>query len=223
MCSSDLTEAVSLLSTPGVTFMDTTAALDIGAYQTFATGSGDLTNGLYDPTPAKLYAHASLRAAAETQQGSSALDKRFLAKVDTVKPRPYGSHSSTWGFTRYVSPTAPVPIIRNEELILLRAEANLGLNNLTEAATYINFTRRTAGGLAPIVNLAAQSKDSVLTVLLKEKRYSLLFEGGHSWIDMRHYGRLAQLPNQAGDNIYTLMPVPLDECLPRPSGSRGCP
>ena len=222
-CAACFTEAVSLLSTPGTTFMDTTAALDLGVYHTFGTGSGDLTNGLFDPTPAKLYAHASLRAAAETQQGSSALDKRFLAKVDTVKPRPYGSHSSTWGFTRYGSPTAPVPIIRNEELILLRGEANLGLNNLVEAATYINFIRRTAGGLAPILNLAAQSSDSVLTVLLKEKRYSLLFEGGHSWIDMRHYGRLGQLPNQAGDNIYTLMPVPLDECLPRPAGSRGCP
>jgi len=222
-CAACFTEAVSLLGTAGTTFMDTTAGLDVGVYHTFATGSGDLTNGLFDPTPAKLYAHPSLRDSAETQASSSALDKRFLAKVDPVTLRVYGRHSSSWGFTRYASPVAPVPIIRNEELILLLAEANLGLNNLTEAAKYTNFIRRTSGGLAPILNLDLQSKDSVLSVLLKQKRYSLLFEGGHHWIDMRHYGRINSLPNQTGDNIHLLMPVPLDECLPRPSGSRGCP
>jgi len=222
-CAACYTEAVTLLSTPGATFMDTTAALDVGVYHTFATGSGDLTNGLYDPTPAKLYAHPSLRDSAETQSGSSALDRRFLAKVDAVTLRVYGRHSSSWGFVRYATPVSPVPIIRNEELILLRAEASLGSNNLSDAASYINFIRRVSGGLAVIANLATQTKDSVLTVLLKEKRYSLLFEGGHHWIDMRHYGRLANLPNQTGDNIYLLMPVPLDECLPRASGTRGCP
>jgi len=222
-CAACYTDAVTLLSTAGVTFLDTTAALDVGAYHTFATGSGDLTNGLFDPTPAKLYAHPSLRDSAETQASASALDRRFLAKVDPVTLRVYGRHSSSWGFTRYASPVAPVPILRNEELILLLAEANLGLNNLTEAAKYINFIRRTSGGLTVIANLDLQTSDSVLSVLLKEKRYSLLFEGGHHWLDMRHHGRLNTMPNQTGDNIYLLMPVPLDECLPRPAGSRGCP
>ena len=27
----------------------------------------------------------------------------------------------------------------------------------------------------------------------------------------------------AGDQMYTLMPVPIDECLPRARPSRGCP
>ena len=33
-----------------------------------------------------------------------------------------------------------------------------------------------------------------VTALLRERRYSLLFEGGHRWIDYRRFGRLSQLP-----------------------------
>jgi hypothetical protein len=41
----------------------------------------------------------------------------------------------------YTSSTAPVPIIRNEELILIYAEANIQANNLTDAVTAINKIR----------------------------------------------------------------------------------
>ena len=227
-------DAINLLADGGATFIDTMPGFDlnIGVFHTFGTTSGDITNGLFDPTPAKLYAHASLLTDAETQNLSTALDRRYLAKVKSVTLRSYVGHASSLGFIRYGSNVAPLPIIRNEELILLRAEANLAEGNFVEAAGDINFIRVNSGGLAPILNLAVQTPDSILTVLLKEKRYSLLFEGGHRWLDARHYGRLGieaipgphPLPiDIAGDQIYLLMPVPLDECLPRPAGSRGCP
>ncbi len=228
-------DAINLLADGGETFLDTMPGfdLDVGVFHTFGTTSGDITNGLFDPTPAKLYAHPSLLTDAELQNGSlTALDRRYLAKVRSVTFRSYVGHGSSLGFIRYASNVAPLPIIRNEELILLRAEANLAENNVVAATGDINFIRVNSGGLAPILNLAVQTPDSILTVLLKEKRYSLLFEGGHRWLDARHYGRLGieavpgpyPLPiDIPGDQIYLLMPVPLDECLPRPAGSRGCP
>ena len=30
--------------------------------------------------------------------------------------------------------------------------------------------------------------------LLKQRLYSLMYEGGHRWVDMRRYGRLGQIP-----------------------------
>ncbi|NIM60897.1 MAG: RagB/SusD family nutrient uptake outer membrane protein, partial [Acidobacteria bacterium] len=84
----------------------------------------------------------------------------------------------------------PIPIIRNEELILLRAEINIGMNLISDAADDINFIRVNSGGLDPRTNLDATN---ILDELLKQRRYSLLFEGGHRWIDMRRYGRLDDL------------------------------
>jgi len=57
--------------------------------------------------------------------------------------------------------------------------------------------------------------------------YSLLFEGGHRWIDARRYGRLYPistwwpgLPNElVTDNVFKVMPIPTDECNARGLGS----
>jgi len=61
---------------------------------------------------------------------------------------------------------------------------------------------------------------SLLTELLYNKRYSLLYEGGHSWIDFRRYGRLAALatnerPGPPPDVIFTSLPIPTAEVQPR--------
>jgi hypothetical protein len=226
-CATCYTDALTLL-TNGSTFIDTTPgfSLDAGVYHAFGTGSGDLSNGLYDPTPAKLYAHPSLKDSAETQSGSAALDRRYINKVVAVTNRVYDKHSSSYGFTRYGSNVASVPIIRNEELILLRAEANIGVGaaNYATAGQDLNFIRVNSGGLAAKTFTVATPAATMIAELLHQKRYSLLFEGGHSWIDYRHYGKLTtMLPTQVGDQMFTLMPVPLDECLPRTRPSRGCP
>ncbi len=100
-----------------------------------------------------------------------------------------GQLSSHLGWIRYATPSTPIPIIRNEELILLRAEANIGLSNLLPATDDINVVRTVSGKLASIPVLATPT--AALDELLYNKRYSLLYEGGHRWIDMRHYSRLA--------------------------------
>jgi hypothetical protein len=59
---------------------------------------------------------------------------------------------------------------------------------------------------------------------LYNKRYSLLFEGGHRWIDLRRYGRLNTLPKDLPTHhIFSRMPFPRNDCLARnPEPSQGC-
>ncbi len=202
----------------------TVAMLARGAYYDFGSGSGDLLNGLNDPTGSKQRGHPSLKTDVATQP-SGQRDQRFLDKVDSVslKTRPF-NHSSDMAFTIYNSSVASVPIIRNEELILLRAEAELGLGNQTGAAALINYIRANSGRLAPRAGLDAAPPDTVINELLRQRVYSLLFEGGHRWIDARRYHGPQSvaplpsmgLPNQdAGDNVFTVMPIPADECAAR--------
>jgi len=63
----------------------------------------------------------------------------------------------------------------------------------------------------------------VLTVLLYEKRYSLVWEGGFSWLDLRHYNRLLTLSRIATNgHFYNRMPFPTTECTPRSPQPPGC-
>lgn len=186
-------------------FLDTQKPLTLGVYYSFGSGSGDTTNGLTSPN---IYAHPSLVADAD-KKANGDLDDRVTQKIKEVDPRTYQGLTSKYVFTMYSSNSAPVALIRNEELILLRAEANIGLNNIPAAATDINFIRTTSGGLAPRADLDATN---ILDELLKQRRYSLLFEGGHRWIDMRRYGKLSELPvDKPDESVHDKFPIPVAE------------
>lgn len=191
-------------------FVDTLQSLDLGAYIRFGTGSGDATNPLIAP---ENFAHPQLRDSAQLQPGGQP-DRRFLAKTRPRASQTTSDLTSDLGWAVYSSPTSPIPIIRNEELILIRAEANLQLNNLAAALDDINFVRVNSGGLAPLGAFGTQAAG--INALLYERRYSLVFEWGHRWIDMRRYGRLDQLAiDRTGDVVYSTFPVPTDEVLAR--------
>lgn len=193
-------------------FVDTLQPLDLGAYHVFSIGAGDVTNGLNANT-VENFAHPQLRDSAQLQPGGQP-DRRFLTKTRTRQSQTTSDLTSDLGWTRYPGPSSPIPIIRNEELILLRAEANLQQNNLGPALADINFVRVNSGGLAPLGAFADQA--AAINALLYERRYSLVFEWGHRWIDMRRYNRLNQLPiDRPGDVVYSTLPIPTDEVLPR--------
>lgn len=206
----------------GESFIDPAAALDRGVYMDFSAGPGDFANPLaLNPQVGENVGHPSLRTGAQLQPGG-APDQRFLNKLITrTNSASAGTPqllTSDLGWIRYPSPNTPIPIIKNEELILLRAEANIGLNNLGPAVTDLDLVRTTSGGLAPYAGAVDQA--SLLTELLYNKRYSLLFEGGHSWIDYRRYGRLSALatnerPGPPPDVIFTTLPIPTAEVQPR--------
>ena len=108
----------------------------------------------------------------------------------------------------YTSSTDPVPVIRNEELILLYAEANIQNNNFPEGEKALNVIRE-GHNLADYAGPV--TKDDLIDEMLYERRYSLFFEG-HRWIDLRRYGRLNELPlDRTGDDIWTMFPLPVSE------------
>jgi len=203
-------------------FMDTTKSLRLGVYHSYSTQPNDEKNPNFDPV--HLFANPTLISAAQRQGDGVTPDQRVLDKITpATAPPPIDGVTSDQQFTLYSGPDSSMTLIRNEELILLRAEIARAQGDLATAAQYINFIRERAGKLPRITNLAAQTPDSILTELLYEKRYSLMWEGGHSWIDLRHYNRLLTLPRVAtSGHFYTRMPFPTNECTPRSPQPPGC-
>jgi hypothetical protein len=142
--------------------------------------------------------------------------------VVRVDPQTLQGITSDLGFTIYDSLSAPIPIIRNEELILLRAEANIGLGDLSAAIADLDLIRTTSGGLPPYAGPI--TAEALLDELLYNRRYSLLWEGGHRWIDLRRYGRLSTLPlDLPSHRRFEKMPFTAEECAARsPPPAAGC-
>src|SRR5699024_4492802 len=109
---------------------------------------------------------------------------------------------------RFDSNTSPFPWIRNEELVLIYAEANAQLDtpNLTEAVKAINDVRNTWG----LSNFNSSDKNAIIDQILYNRQYSLWGEYGQRWIDAKRYDRLDQLPKQGG-KIYHYLGRPNSE------------
>ena len=186
-------------------FLDESEDLDVGVYHVFSSGSNDQGNEMYEAADAdfvKLVVHPSYEADADS------LESRFSSKVVNT-----GDNSTYDGLTSSLMPTIwegsydPIPIIRNEELILLKAE--------------VAITGLTTGGLTEINIVRAwhdlpDAASGGLDQLLYEKRYSLLFEGQRLQ-DMRHYDKLDELPlDRTGLTDANGMPIPDDAVVTFP-------
>jgi len=193
----------SVLTNLAASFIDPAAPLDIGVYHAYSTGNQDVTNGLsQDPASAIQLAHPMVKDSAEVQNLSTLPDRRFLAKVTDRKsatatvPDTFSLAclKSALAWIRYPTPNSAIPLIRNEELFLLRAEANWfgATGSKAQAVSDLNFIRQTSGNLAPTTVTIASTDAAFVNALLHERLYSLLYEG-HRWVDMRRYGRLNQV------------------------------
>jgi len=193
----------SVLTNLAASFIDPAAPLDIGAYHAYSTGNQDVTNSLsQDPASAIQLAHPMVKDSAEVQNLSTLPDRRFLAKVTDRKsatatvPDTFSLAclKSALAWIRYPTPNSAIPMIRNEELFLLRAEANWfgATGSKAQAVSDLNFIRQTSGNLAPTTVTIASTDAAFVNALLHERLYSLLYEG-HRWVDMRRYGRLNQV------------------------------
>lgn len=192
-------------------FIDDAGNLATGVYHDFTTNPNDQTNPVFaDPNAGSgdsWVAHPSFVDDAEA--GDTRIDEKVQLRTSTAQ---LDGLSSDYGLAVYDSQTAPIPIIRNSELILLRAEAYAQRNDpgdLALAVDDLNVIRDEAG-LGPFTST---DQDEVIDEMLNQRRYELFFEG-HRWVDMRRYDRLDDLPiDRPGDNVWVSFPIPESENL----------
>ncbi|MEN6454801.1 MAG: RagB/SusD family nutrient uptake outer membrane protein [Prolixibacteraceae bacterium] len=131
-------------------------------------------------------------------------------------------------------------IIRYADVLLLYAEANIELNNLTEAVKYINMVRQRPSVMMPTVEQVgtitgtpiATDKLELTNFLRKERFRELAFEWGHMYSDMVRWDILAEettaywTANRDGFNNpalssfskdYYLWPIPQAEIVKNPN------
>ncbi|WP_033411834.1 RagB/SusD family nutrient uptake outer membrane protein [Segetibacter koreensis] len=186
-------------------FFDLNKDFYLGVFHVFGTGSGDQLNPVFIPqnqTGEVRVAHPTY--ARDIEAGDDRINKATL-RTTTASLSGLASNRDIWVYT---SSTAPVPIVRNEELILIYAEANIQLNNFSEGIKAINTIRK---GHQLANYTGAQTKAALINEMLKQRRYSLFYEG-HRWIDMRRYDRLGELPvDRQGDDVWKAFPRPFTE------------
>ena len=199
------TEALNLI---GDSFFDLNGDFGNGVFYSYSTSSGDQLNQLF----IGLNATGDIRAAREewineAEPGDTRLSKVSLRDIDDpdVGSATQAGLSSDYDVNLYQSQTDPIPIMRNEELILIYAEANIQQNNLTAAVDALNMIRNTHS-LDDYAGTVDQA--SLINEMLRQRRYSLWFEG-HRWVDLRRYDRLGELPiDRPGDIVHLQFPRP---------------
>jgi len=183
--------------------MDLAGNLDNGPSHFYSLAGNDKVNPMYrvpDQSEA-LVAHPSFIT--DAQAGDNRINKTTIRTSTAV----LDGLSGDFDLTIYSGFEDPIPIIRNEELILMYAEANIGTNN-AEAINAIDIIR-TAHGLSAYAGGTTDAE--LIDELLYNRRYSLIGEA-HRWIDMRRFGRLNQLPlDRVGDDVWEQFPRPAAE------------
>jgi starch-binding outer membrane protein, SusD/RagB family len=191
------------LTALAASFMSLAGNLDNGPSHSYSTAGNDVANPVYRvPGEAEaLIAHPSFIA--DARPG----DTRLAEKTETRTVATSDGLSGTYDVTLYESLDSDIKIIRNEELILLYAEANIGTNN-TAAVNALDVVRNAAG----LGNYAGATDNASLEAeLLYNRRYSLFGEG-HRWIDLRRYNLLNTLPiDRVGDDVWMKFPRPVSE------------
>lgn len=114
--------------------------------------------------------------------------------------------------------TAEIPMIRNAELYLLRAQAEIVAGDLAAATRDVNVVHTVEGGLPPLPTFTtvSQAQDAVLY----EYRYSFILQGPQHLVALRSYGRInaayvsqpgIPTPGASSDALVQVLPIPKAE------------
>lgn len=195
-------EALQLLEG---SFLDLTGNFRKGVYYSFSTAPGDQLSQLFYPPNATgevRIAHPSF--VADATPGDARLAKVSRRTAAATQSGLTGQYD----VAVYTSLTDPAPIIRNEELILIYAEAKIQTNQFGDAVKALDRIR-TGNNIGPYTG--PQTKEALINEMLRQRRYSLYFEG-HRWVDMRRYNKLNELPiDRPGDDVWVSFPIPFAE------------
>ena len=195
--------AGSLTLGPKITFSPTTAS-DVGNPY-FQVPNGEPNNLVTVPT----------NFVTEAEAGDLRLAKVALRTT----PRTLQGITGTYEARVFPSQNASLDIIRNEELILIAAEARANTGDLTGALADINAIRTRAGGLPALTAGSLAGVPQYINEILKQRRYSLFYEG-HRWIDLRRLNRLNPNPAPGQTLPYTAPPYKLFTRLERPAAEK---
>ncbi len=191
-------------------FLDLTGNLKTGPNFIFSTSANDITNGLFhvpNSNGAPFVVFNDVIAAAEA--GDTRIFGSAAKVAARTNARQSGAFNSTHEVVMFASNTSSASIIRNEELVLMYAEASAQTNAFANAKTALDLIRTTYGLTA---YGGALTQNALIDEVLKQRRFSLFFEG-HRWFDMRRYNRLAQITPQGtiSGNTYVVF-----EAMSRP-------
>jgi hypothetical protein len=195
------------------TAVTTPAQLAVSPYNGYSTSAGESVNPLSD---ANIYLNPSVK------------DSIQPGDLRAAKILPAATNSRN-GVTSNIKPlsssptgalTAPIAILKNSELILLRAQAKIETGDLAGATADINVVRTVDGGLPPLAVLT--TKAAAITAVLYEKRYSLLGEGAQRFVDLRAYKFLNATYHQKEvptDPFQSALAIPINEQNARGGGT----
>jgi hypothetical protein len=162
-------------------------ALDpFGVYHTYSAQSGDQTSPL-NQWYTELAPMYDMTNDVDTVNDLRWKNK-FAPNPVALQLPEYNPVADPMEFLPYASVSSPEPIVRAEELALVRAQIRLGLSDFAGAITLINTVHQQAGGFTSPLAIAATYTD-VRDTLLKEQRISTVFEGSADRaISLRMYG-----------------------------------
>ena len=208
----------------------TSANRDNGVYVVYSTATGDVLNNISFATNSNLYVHPLI----DSLPGVT-LDDRYKRKTCAANPRTLVSVTANRRPCTYLANVAAIPIVRNEELVLLRAEAKWYTGDLAGAIADLASVRTasgaTNGGTAATKFAAPATEAEFVSELLLQRTLSL-FQEGHRWPDYRRFGRLAELGTlpqdiAAGFSVAPYSVLPQGECDSRARAGapaeRSCP
>ncbi|PSL46679.1 RagB/SusD domain-containing protein [Chitinophaga niastensis] len=186
-------------------FLDLNGNFNTGIYHTFSTNGGDLANTMFlipNGNGEVRVAHPLFAA------NIGATDDRINKTSLRTSSASQSGLSGNRDVALWPSLNSSISIIRNEELILIYAEAKIQSNALPEAILALNRIR--TGHNLPVY-VGAVTQAALITEMLYQRRYSLFMEG-HRWIDMRRYNMLGTLPiDRANDDVWARYPLPQNE------------
>ena len=180
-----------------------------GAYVTFVSGGTENSANPIDDSRIGVNPKAQAALQAGDTRSSKIIPRSTIAGGGVTTSVTYvgAATSNTANLTN------PIAILRDEAVVLLRAQAYFENNQFVPGLADLNSVRTTYG-------LAALTPADVLTLaaarqaLLYEKRFSLFFEGPQRLVDLRAYGLLKDgvtPPEVAGDPFNTAFPIPKNE------------
>jgi hypothetical protein len=176
-----------------------------GPYYTFvASGSENTANTISD---------SKVRLNPLVKDSIQAGDTRASKIVNATVLSGFGLSSSitySGATATTANQNASLGILRDEELVLLRAQAEIESGQLANAILDVNEVR-TNYGLAPTTFATVSDGRNAV---LYEKRFSLLFEGPMRADDLREYKMLTAAfhrPETATDPFNAALPIPRGE------------